>query len=576
MWLLNVNTLELEEFFGEKTPRYAILSHTWGQGEVSFVEWQQLQTHQDHDPATKALKEKRGYRKIINTCDFVRNSKLFRLEHVWIDTVCIDKRSSAELSEAINSMFQWYKNSRLCVVYMDDVQISSNDLRDYHFPLEESSGTASAELPATTRERFLRSRWFTRGWTLQELLAPKKLLYVSHDWTPIGTQEALISYVSDASRVPIKILRGEQHLNEISVAKRMSWASSRETTRLEDAAYCLMGIFDVNMPLLYGEGSKAFRRLQMEIIKESDDHSLFTWDAKGRGSIFAPSPQAFKLDGYDIARAIDLASERRPYYLSNVGLFLTLPLIKTADEQISIAVLNCIAKRSQPGRNQRRFHLILRKLGTNRYHALGAIPLGFWSFDLSSLRRMDQKIYLETMNREYRPSSYIPSREYKWRPTGRPYMLTSFWALGDCTIDLMTLDHGTWQFSPSKCRDGISWLYATGHASGMQLVVVQIRDGQTREGLWFAVAHHPDYDWFVYGLGYGAPSATSYEALAEQILIQMYPVALTANTISEISMANNMKEHYYDYRVERPTWPLAYTTNFELDDCPLVFIRITP
>ena len=170
---------------------------------------------------------------------------------------CIDKTSSAELSEAINSMFSWYQNAAICYAYLSDVPKCADVL--------------------TVDSMFSRSRWFTRGWTLQELIAPNNLTFFSMDWHPFGTKVELSSRVSSITGIERTFLSGKD-LESASTAKRMSWAASRKTSRVEDIAYCLLGIFDINMPLIYGEGKKAFRRLQEEIMKSrSEDHSLFAW-----------------------------------------------------------------------------------------------------------------------------------------------------------------------------------------------------------------------------------------------------------------------------------------------------------
>ena len=230
MRLLNVQTLYFEEFVGEVgdgIPLYAILSHTWGAEEVSYRD------HVDQQSLSK-----KGYDK-INSCCRLADSEGF--QYVWIDTCCIDKSLSAELSEAINSMFQWCRDAGICYAYLNDVN--------------------SSEEPTTEASSFARSHWFTRGWTLQELLAPAEVVFLGSDWVEIGTKKSLRAAVSRVTRISEKVL-DECHWTEYSVAQKMSWAAGRRTTRLEDEAYCLMGLFDVNMPLLYGEGRKAFSRLQ--------------------------------------------------------------------------------------------------------------------------------------------------------------------------------------------------------------------------------------------------------------------------------------------------------------------------
>jgi hypothetical protein len=257
MRLLNCCTKKLEEFIGSAIPRYAILSHTWEDEEVLFNDI--AQDNIDY-------KAKKGWYKIEKSCEQALRDGL---DYVWADTVCIDKSSSAELSEAINSMFKWYRSSTICYAYLCDLP---------EFDLEES-------------------RWFTRGWTLQEMIAPEELWFYNRNWVVQGSKSTLLDKLQDITGVDTTALRGG-NLRFFSVARKMSWASKRQTTREEDIAYCLLGIFDMPMPLLYGEGSKAFIRLQEEIIKEYDDESLFAWRSTilgGTSGLLAPSPAAFYL-----------------------------------------------------------------------------------------------------------------------------------------------------------------------------------------------------------------------------------------------------------------------------------------
>ncbi|KAG2412890.1 hypothetical protein HFD88_010447 [Aspergillus terreus] len=229
-----VNTCEnstgpfkVEEFKDEHVPRYAILSHTWDEEEVSF-----------QDMSDGNAMRKKG----------------------------------TELSEAINSMYRWYQDAHVCYAFLADVDC----------PTELAS-----------------SRWFERGFTLQELIAPSTVVFYSRSWIELGTKESLKSQISDRTHIPIGVLSGTDSVEDASVAQRMSWASSRKTSRLEDEAYCLMGIFGINMPLLYGEGKAAFIRLQEEIMKVSDDYSIFCWKSEhpGRGGILADSANAFSDSG---------------------------------------------------------------------------------------------------------------------------------------------------------------------------------------------------------------------------------------------------------------------------------------
>jgi hypothetical protein len=248
MRLINVNDCSLSEFIGRNVPQYAILSHTWGDDEVSFKDIQNF----------NAARSKEGFKKIDFCC---KQAKEDHFEWVWVDTCCIDKTSSAELSEAINSMFRWYSEAMVCYAYLSDVSISYNDK-----PEDFDLGTLR------------KSRWFTRGWTLQELLAPLTVQFFTRSWSYIGSKKQLAPLLNEITGIPVEILDHSQSLLDQTVYDRMHWASRRQTTREEDKAYCLLGLFDINMPLLYGEGKKAFHRLQEEIIKNFNDHTIFLWD----------------------------------------------------------------------------------------------------------------------------------------------------------------------------------------------------------------------------------------------------------------------------------------------------------
>ncbi|RYP13745.1 hypothetical protein DL767_010590 [Monosporascus sp. MG133] len=255
MRLLNTDDFEINEVPYDQIPEYAILSHTWGDDEYTF-----------QDAKEGVGRNKEGFKKVKQCC---YRAKADGFKYVWIDACCIDKTSSAELSEAINSMYLWYYEAKRCYAYLADVPPKS-----------------------TVKD----SRWFTRGWTLQELIAPSDVHFLAKDWTDLGTKkDRLKQDVSECTGVPVGILSGDDNLEAASIAQRMSWAAARETTRIEDRAYCLMGIFGINMPLLYGEGERAFIRLQEEIMKVSDDHSLFAWESPDlRGGLLATSPAAFK------------------------------------------------------------------------------------------------------------------------------------------------------------------------------------------------------------------------------------------------------------------------------------------
>jgi hypothetical protein len=246
--LINTTTLKLELFTGQNIPKYAILSHTWGDEEILCGEMMSINGQSSHVATRKS-----GYLKIRGMCEKARSRGF---EYAWVDTCCIDKSSSAELSEAINSMFQWYRRADVCLVYLSD--LSPNADIDDCMP---------------------RCRWFTRGWCLQELIAPRIVSFYNNFWQHIGDKSTprLKALISRITKIDQTVLSDVTILPTLSVAQRMSWASQRVTSRPEDIAYCLLGIFEINMPMLYGEGEKAFHRLQEEIIKRSNDLSIFAW-----------------------------------------------------------------------------------------------------------------------------------------------------------------------------------------------------------------------------------------------------------------------------------------------------------
>ncbi|KAI1782983.1 heterokaryon incompatibility protein-domain-containing protein, partial [Ganoderma leucocontextum] len=254
---------------GDTHTQYAILSHTWDQdGEQSYKQLKKIQKR--HPLKAQApftgkrdserllpgpiWKDPELSRKIRDACAYARADG-FR--YIWIDSCCIDKTSSSELSEAINSMYAWYGRADVCYAYLADVPTDSDHRKD--------------------GSRFSRSRWFTRGWTLQELLAPPHVVFLSRDWKPLGSKLALVELVHRTTNISPEALLEPQSLDTFSVAQRLSWAAKRETTRAEDRAYSLLGLFDINMPILYGEGERAFRRLQEEIMRRIPDQSLFAW-----------------------------------------------------------------------------------------------------------------------------------------------------------------------------------------------------------------------------------------------------------------------------------------------------------
>lgn len=287
MRLLHVQTYQLKTFSEKHRPRYAILSHTWGKDEVLF-----------EDVCYKGFsywKDKEGALKICQCCRVAWKNGY---KYVWIDTCCINRNDYDELSWSIKSMFKWYGEADVCYAHLED---------------------------AIAGQGMDRCKWFTRGWTLQELIAPKNMIFFDWKWSCMGNRLSLSSYLAKITGIDQKVLtrghvigssRFKKHsvkagsglcatcgrcewnpfrtgaLSEFSVAQRMSWASNRETTRPEDIAYCLFGLFNVNLPLLYGEGKQAFQRLQEEIIRKHDDQSILAFSSWGR-NLLASSPDEF-------------------------------------------------------------------------------------------------------------------------------------------------------------------------------------------------------------------------------------------------------------------------------------------
>ncbi|KFY98268.1 hypothetical protein V498_01533 [Pseudogymnoascus sp. VKM F-4517 (FW-2822)] len=334
MRLINTTTLAIEIFFDGHAPPYAVLSHRWHNGEVS------LQEMQDGTAV-----ERPGHAKIAQTCALaVRDG----LGYAWVDTCCIDKSSSAELSVAINSMYRWYREAAVCYAFLSDVE-------DDDVGVERGAAA------------FKSSAWFSRGWTLQELLAPAKVEFYNVAWRKIGTKETLGTAIVAKTGIDMDALNGDD-LAAFSIARRMSWAAGRETTVPEDAAYCLFGIFGVNMPMLYGEGERAFIRLQEEIMKHSADHSLFAWSSKepcARG-LLARSPA-------DFAECADIVMTRErwnktPYTVTNLGLSIQLPMLPWAMDTY-LAALDC----ERMGVPDSRVGIFLRLLPQAGQHARVAL-----------------------------------------------------------------------------------------------------------------------------------------------------------------------------------------------------------
>ncbi|KAI1338215.1 HET-domain-containing protein [Xylariaceae sp. FL0016] len=384
MRLIHCRTLEFEEFV-QHAPPYAVLSHTWGEDEVTFGDMSDR----------KRASQKEGYHKIQWTCRLALEEDI---EYAWVDTCCIDKSSSAELSEAINSMFAWYRNSTVCYVWLSDFT-NDPELRltdkivsaafEARESVEQQEGTFQDPPPLTTREISMRDRvkkgvgkcrWFSRGWTLQELIAPKDVKFYDKEWNFYGSKMMLAPILSWITGIDSAVLKGGP-LHEVLVGRRMSWASNRQTRRIEDMAYCLLGIFDINMPLLYGEGQKSFTRLQEEIIKSSNDLSIFAWtadlyDTRAFRGLWASSPDEFKSCQMLVKPSFEWNGRGGEYSITSQGL-RTTDMIRIGSGAASRAgsyflPLNCVDARQK---KLIRF-VSLRQYGPNLF-----VRLKPWLFD---------------------------------------------------------------------------------------------------------------------------------------------------------------------------------------------------
>ncbi|KAF8454088.1 heterokaryon incompatibility protein-domain-containing protein [Kalaharituber pfeilii] len=301
MRLINTKTYALERF--RKPPQeYAILSHTWGDHEINlqkFVQWVAAQKKASKEEKKGGLtdeEEKQGLEKILQFCKLAR---LDGFQYAWIDTCCIDKTNPTELSESLNSMYQWYQDSSVCYTYLVDV----DEKKD----------------PLAAGSEFRNSRWFTRGWTLQELLAPLTVVFYGKNWIEIGTKATLSKAITDVTGIRDVVLL-VNFPEEISLGERLSWAAGRETSRIEDRAYSLLGLLQINMPAHYGEGKQAFIRLQEELIKSSDDQTIFAWKGPegSANGLLADSPDAFRgIKG----KPVKILKDRvMPFTMTNGGL----------------------------------------------------------------------------------------------------------------------------------------------------------------------------------------------------------------------------------------------------------------
>ncbi|KAK4169655.1 hypothetical protein QBC43DRAFT_306491 [Cladorrhinum sp. PSN259] len=334
MRLINTKTLKLEEFDQYNTPDYAILSHTWGD-DVEELTFRDVEAGMVDKPGVGSVKFRGSCQQAVKD----------GLGYVWIDTCCIDKGNLVELSEAINSMFRWYKSASFCYVYLADV------------PKDDT--------PRKNNSKFAASRWFTRGWTLQELLAPKYVRFYNSSWSLLGNKGTMPSVLENVTGIPRQFLLGIVELQSASVAQRMSWAATRQTKRPEDLAYCLLGIFGITMPMIYGEGGdQAFLRLQEQIMRTTRDDSMLAWGLGGMkassldstpapqapGRALAGSPSDFSGSGNIVSwEKSTISPNLNALQLSGGSLRVYLPLVATSDQQF-VGLLSCGPNNNTPQR----------------------------------------------------------------------------------------------------------------------------------------------------------------------------------------------------------------------------------
>ena len=384
MRFLNTRTGDFQTVGRPEEVRYAILSHVWMVEEQTYGDVCRIQDDVRQarlaDPRIPqdAVLQKLGP-KIREACKFARQED--DIDLIWIDTCCIDKSSSAELGEAINSMFDWYARSTVCYAFLHDVDV----LEDPYLP---SSG-------------FRRSRWYTRGWTLQELIAPRIVVFLSSTWRYIGAKHGMAALVEEITGVDQGVLVGTIPVHSVSVARRMFWAAHRTTTRKEDEAYCLLGIFGVSMPIIYGEGPMAFLRLQEKILKRIPDQSIFVWSYAvpiaadeqdvhyealaddTHYTLLASSPALFSSSGNVVSITKDALAEiigihipPPAYAITSYGLRATFPLIQLANS-VFVAVLACQVK------GEFLLGLVIKRTKVVDMHSIGVArldePLGSWN-----------------------------------------------------------------------------------------------------------------------------------------------------------------------------------------------------
>jgi hypothetical protein len=366
MRLLDTTMFELRtdspEFF--KSEGYAILSHRWNGAEITFDE---IARHaSDLRKAGDRRMKSPQLDKIRGACETARK---IGFRWLWIDNCCINKSSATEESESINSMFKWYRDARVCVSYLSDVKLGFSSGP----PSYEAAQHMEHKSTEKTQTDMLRSvnyggpsEWFSRGWTLQELLAPQQMYFYDKDWDYLGakTRESLAPEIERITGIDVGYLTGEKHFRKACIATKMSWIAGRTTTRIEDIAYSMLGLFNIMMTPQYGEGQRAFMRLQQELLRTTTDESLFAWkmpqpDAGDRFDIemnretnwnsnewglLAPSPEWFRGCGnVTIEGGPQIQRPAHAFETSRQGLQITLMPIPAHNKYKVLMLLSPLA-----------------------------------------------------------------------------------------------------------------------------------------------------------------------------------------------------------------------------------------
>ncbi|KAI1358212.1 heterokaryon incompatibility protein-domain-containing protein [Xylaria arbuscula] len=344
-------------------PQYAILSHTWisPKDEITYQDFKSRKSDIEND-----IFKQTGWAKLKRYCDRAAGDGW---DWVWMDTCCIDKTNPADTQEAINAMFRWYQNSGICYAYLEDVD--ANTALDRLGPIDGNCASSldldtiaskdnlanPESFPHTLIQALLiKAKWFTRGWTLQELLAPPYLVFVDCAWRRIGAREHWAKEISKICRIEAKHLTGfnPTDYTSCSIAMRLSWASNRETTVEEDETYSLLGLFGISLPLIYGEGRlRAFNRLQRELITVYNDDSIFAWKAPSASTrhflvhnkdenpgtgILAPSIREF----WDASSVRCFGLHGTTFSMTNQGLEINAKRWRSRDDRTKCLIeLNC-------------------------------------------------------------------------------------------------------------------------------------------------------------------------------------------------------------------------------------------